>query len=302
MQKAFVPIPVIIIFALGITLVSSFLLLKISAPNKDLQTVDRRITKGFGDLFPKATPIAISLPTTAPGPKPSVVTKTVVVTKSPSPSPLPSPNVSSCPNYSDAQALREFIFCSFGFRSEIAQRIRSSTTIEVENMNSTNGGGFWYGDSRKIFLYTAQREAALHELSHAFWQDERGDENRRLNLVKDLIKLASLDKNANSEYVNAINFANGYLYGVNGWKGDFCSPDGASCVEKDPKTLSDGEIIDYSNRGVINDHEIYAGFSSWTMGRLRNGPHKLPDFMANNFDEEFTGTISEVPYFEGGPK
>lgn len=234
---------------------------------------------------------------------PATVKITSRVVSSPSPLPTATPaKITSCAGYSDANSLREFIFCAFGFRSEIAQRIRNTTTIEVEDMNSTSGGGFWYGGPRKVSLYTAQREAALHELSHAFWEDERGDQTRRLNLVKDLIQLATWDKSANLEYENAINFANEYVYGNGSWKGDFCSADGSRCVDGDRKNLTDTEILDYTNKGVINDHEIYAGFSSWTMGRLRSGVHKLPDFMAKNFDEEFSGIISEVPYFEGGPK
>lgn len=48
------------------------------------------------------------------------------------------------------------------------------------------------------------------------------------------------------------------------------------------------------------DWEIYAGLSSWTMGKYKDGPRALPSYMWRYFTPEFTGVVSEKPVYEGG--
>ncbi|OGD85162.1 hypothetical protein A2696_00265 [Candidatus Curtissbacteria bacterium RIFCSPHIGHO2_01_FULL_41_13] len=259
--------------------------------------VNKRVSKVPEPVFSPQREVTSNLNVKVVSPTPSLPPKSVT------PSPvLALPTSQACPGYNDANSLREFIFCAFGFREEAASRIRNTTSIVVKDLNSTSGGGLWYAVSRKVELLTAQREAAVHELSHAFWEDERGDSQRRLSLVKDLIKLATLDKNTNSQYVNAINFAYEYVWGTGDWKGMFCAYDQKTCVNKDPRNLTDQEVIDFTRSYIILDHEIYAGFSSWTMGKINSGSHQLPSFMATHFTEEFSGSTKAVPYYEGGPQ
>jgi hypothetical protein len=85
----------------------------------------------------------------------------------------------------DGSAFRDTILTRYDFTAT-AQNVLRTIPVEIETPNEARGGGFWYPDQRRVFLYGAQDEAALHELSHA-WADETGfyvdphpDDHRKL--------------------------------------------------------------------------------------------------------------------------
>ena len=45
--------------------------------------------------------------------------------------------------------------------------------VEVKDPHSTRGGGLWWPDKKLVELETAQEEAAIHELAHAWWEEQR---------------------------------------------------------------------------------------------------------------------------------
>src|SRR4051812_42161945 len=51
--------------------------------------------------------------------------------------------------------------------------LHANVNLRVDDMGSTRGGGYWMPSTREVRLFTAQHEAAVHELSHAWWHDRR---------------------------------------------------------------------------------------------------------------------------------
>ena len=51
--------------------------------------------------------------------------------------------------------------------------LRTEIDFEVADLASVRGGGYWIPEERKVYLFTAQYEAAIHELAHAWWHDRR---------------------------------------------------------------------------------------------------------------------------------
>jgi hypothetical protein len=72
----------------------------------------------------------------------------------------------------DGQAFRDTILARYDF-TPAAQTLLRAIPVEIETPGEARGGGFWYPDQRRIFLYGAQDEACLHELAHA-WADATG--------------------------------------------------------------------------------------------------------------------------------
>jgi len=194
---------------------------------------------------------------------------------------------------SETLAFREKMFQYYGFSSEAAQHIRSSSTIVMHDP-PTEGGGFWWPGERKVELWGFSHEPAVHELSHAWWEDYRS-QNRNLiiDLAKDVVRLADMDSGQNSDFAAAIQFAKGYVYGIGNWKGMYSTDNGNADVHN----LQESDFSE--GRARVMDWEIYAGFCSWTMGRFRDGSHKLPQFMWKYFEPEFTGQILVTPYYDG---
>ncbi|MCJ7792440.1 MAG: hypothetical protein MUP45_00455, partial [Candidatus Marinimicrobia bacterium] len=138
------------------------------------------------------------------------------------------------------------------------------------------------------------------ELAHAFWDKQlRGNPEIRKELVYDLIELALMNSEENSQYSEAIKMAQIYVFGTerfNGWKGMFCNRDGQNKNCASSYLHPTNEDFDQ----FINDHEIFAGLASWQMGQYKSGPHVLPEFMWKYYEPLFTGEIQTIPYYEGG--
>jgi hypothetical protein len=126
-------------------------------------------------------------------------------------------------------------------------------TLAVRDPHSTTGGGFWHPDHRHVELFTAQEEAAIHEIAHAWWEERRKDDATRLSFLEAVIRLS---KETDPRYKDAAGLAYVYEHG-------------------DPSTGFPG-MFD-------NDWERYAGLASGTMGR----PERLPDYIRHFYEGLF---------------
>lgn len=136
------------------------------------------------------------------------------------------------------------------FPYTVAAREWLSTGIdfEVVDLNSTRGGGYWIPEENKVQLFTAQYEAAIHELAHAWWHERRiGQEEALMQAT------IALSQEPDPRYRRMQNLAYGYIHGIpaQGWAG--------MLVER-------------------NDWEMYAGMASGMMADLRLVPPYIRRF------------------------
>lgn len=131
--------------------------------------------------------------------------------------------------------------------------------IEVKNPHSTHGGGGWYPDSKLVELQTAQEEAAIHELAHAWWHELRKDPEVRKAFSA---MVRRLSEETDHRYRRAQELARVYENGeaLTGFKGMF---------------EADGTVIDW---------EQYAGLASGVMGKTELLPDYIRGFYAELFD------------------
>lgn len=139
-------------------------------------------------------------------------------------------------------AFREEVLRRFPYQEEAKQWLRTQIDFEVEDLHSTRGGGFWYPDQNKVFLYTAQYEAAIHELAHAWWHYLRiGKEDAMIDAT------IALSEETDPRYAQMQKLAYGYIHGI-------------------PEQHWAGMLVDR------NDWEMYAGLASGMMADLRLVP------------------------------
>lgn len=195
---------------------------------------------------------------------------------------------------SRSRAFRQQLFALFGFTRQAAEYIAGTSSFDVHKPDTTQGGGGWCPWDRLVLLNGSQREAAVHECCHVFWHDyRRMYPNLARDLARDVVRLADMDPRRFPHCRAAIEFARGYVNGIGTWKGMYATDRGKVA---DVHHLTDD---DFAHRVI--DWEIFAGFCSWTMGRFKDGPHRLPRFMWRYFEPVFTGTIHARPYYDGGP-
>jgi hypothetical protein len=164
----------------------------------------------------------------------------------------PSP-ISAAANPAVA-AYREEVLAVFPYTNEARRWLRVNIGFEVEDLSSTRGGGYWYPDESKVFLFTAQYEAAIHELAHAWWHYRRAGQEDAL--IEATIALAA---DADPRYVRMSGLARGYIYGI-------------------PEQQWPGMLVDR------NDWEMYAGMASGMMADLR----LLAPYVRRFYDGLFT--------------
>ncbi len=131
-------------------------------------------------------------------------------------------------------------------------------TVVVKNPNSTRGGGLWWPDKKLVELETAQEEAAIHELAHAWWQERREDPAVR-NTFSAMVK--RLSEETDPRFRQAQELAYVYEHG-------------------DPRTGFRGM---FEPNGTVIDWEQYAGLASGVMGQ----PNLLPDYIRGFYAELF---------------
>ena len=106
-------------------------------------------------------------------------------------------------------AFREEVLTRFPYTDEARQWLSTASAFEVQDLRSTRGGGYWIPDARKVFLFTAQYEAAIHELAHAWWHYRRaGHED---DMIEATIALA---EERDPRYARMAGLAHGYIHGI----------------------------------------------------------------------------------------
>jgi hypothetical protein len=131
------------------------------------------------------------------------------------------------------------------FTPEAQEWLHANVNLRVDDLASTRGGGYWRPESREVHLFTAQAEAAVHELAHAWWHD------RRHTLKDEMIEATvRLSAERNPGFSDTARLAHGYVHGI-------------------PEQNWPGMLVDR------NDWEMFAGLASGTMGDMR----KLPPYV-----------------------
>lgn len=143
---------------------------------------------------------------------------------------------------------REEVLSLFPYTDESRRWLREAIGFEVQDLGSTRGGGYWYPDANKVFLFTAQYEAAIHELAHAWWHYRRAGQEDAL--IEATIALA---RETDPRYARMQGLAHGYVHGIaeQNWA---------------------GMLVDR------NDWEMYAGMASGMMADMRLVPPYVRTF------------------------
>jgi hypothetical protein len=143
-----------------------------------------------------------------------------------------------------AWAFVEAVMSRHHFTKGARRWLRENVNLRVDDMASTNGGGYWMPQTREVRLFTAQHEAAVHELAHAWWHDRR-------HPVKDEMIEATVRLSAEGDprYKPAAKLAYDYVHGI-------------------PEQNWAGMLVER------NDWEMFAGLASGTMGDMS----KLPPY------------------------
>ena len=114
---------------------------------------------------------------------------------------------------------------------------------------------WWIPNERKVRLLTAQEEAAVHELAHAWWHDRRHGQTEAL--IQVVIRAST---EPDPRYARVQQLAHGYIHGT---------PDGWP-----------GMLVDR------NDWERFAGMASGTMGDTGLMPLYVRCFYRGLFEME----------------
>ena len=140
------------------------------------------------------------------------------------------------------QAFLEEVFATFPFAEEGKQWLYAHIHFKVQDLATTTGGGYWDPSRDLVFLYTAQYEAAIHELAHAWWHPRRSGQEEAM-----MQATIHLSQESDSRYRRTQQLAYGYINGI-------------------PEQHWPGMLIER------NDWEMYAGLASGMMADLRLVP------------------------------
>jgi hypothetical protein len=142
----------------------------------------------------------------------------------------------------EEQAFLEEVFATFPFAEEGKQWLQAHIHFKVQDLATTRGGGYWDPSRDLVFLYTAQYEAAIHELAHAWWHPRRiGQEEAMMQAT------IRLSEDSDPRYRRTQQLAYGYIHGI-------------------PEQHWAGMLVER------NDWEMYAGLASGMMADLRLVP------------------------------
>ena len=156
----------------------------------------------------------------------------------------------------------ESLFGRYPFSEEAIGFFRT-LRLEAGDLSAEWGGGFWWGDQRLVQIRGAQDEAAIHELAHAFWHDERERGANARELMEAVTRLAD---EPDPRYGHAQRLAHDYVHGIP-TQADPSSPTGYW-------------------RGMLveeNDWEMFAGLASGTMADMRLLPPYVRRFYSGLF-------------------
>jgi hypothetical protein len=131
------------------------------------------------------------------------------------------------------------------FTSSAQRWLEENIKLRVDDLSTERGGGYWAPDRREVRLFSAQHEAAVHELSHAWWQDRR--DALKDEMIEAVVRLSA---EADQRYSDLARLAHGYVHGI-------------------PEQPWEGLLV------TRNDWEMFAGIASGTMGDMT----KLPPYV-----------------------
>jgi hypothetical protein len=101
------------------------------------------------------------------------------------------------------------VFSRHHFTPEAVDWLRANVRIEVLDRTSQRGGGFWIPGEGLVRLFTAQDEAAVHELAHSWWHYRRN--GRQAELIE-VVKRAAHEPD--QRYARVQSLAHGYVLGT----------------------------------------------------------------------------------------
>ena len=166
-----------------------------------------------------------------------------------------------------SRAFREELFHLFPFTQEAQDWFRREIGFQVLDLTSTTGGGGWYPHERTVRLNTAQYEAAIHELAHAWWHDRR-------HAQKDAL-VAAVQRLAQEadDYPVVGRLAYDYVHGIPTQPGF----EQGMLLPREEWGTGGGP------HGEWNDWEMYAGLASGCMADIRLLPGYLRTFYVSLF-------------------
>jgi hypothetical protein len=157
--------------------------------------------------------------------------------------------------------------------------LQQHVRVQVLDFDSINGGGGWYPDRQLVQLNTVQYEAAIHELTHAVWHEQRRDRTQRDGLVAAVQRLAR-DDDPRWDRVHTL--ARHYTEGIPSQPG-----------------FEQGMLLPESewgagggSHGEWNDWEMFAGLASGCMADIRLLPPYVRSWYGDLFVELPPGTPS----------
>jgi hypothetical protein len=180
----------------------------------------------------------------------------------------------SQPSSNDVAKFRDELFALFPITPEARHFFETDISLEVHDLSSTRGGGYWWPDQRKVELFTAQYEAAIHEFAHAWWHDRRLQDNNATLLMKAVERLATEPL---ERYADTARLAHHYVYGIR------TQPDPNS-----PTGYWRGMLVDR------NDWEMFAGLASGCMADIRMLPRYVRVFYEGLYETLPDGAPSPV--------
>jgi hypothetical protein len=161
----------------------------------------------------------------------------------------------------EEQAFLEEVFATFPFAEEGKQWLQAHIHFKVQDLATTRGGGYWDPSRDLVFLYTAQYEAAIHELAHAWWHPRRiGQEEAMMQAT------IRLSEESDPRYRRTQQLAYGYIYGI-------------------PEQHWGGMLVER------NDWEMYAGLASGMMADLR----LVPPYVRTFYEGLYTLLSDDAP-------
>ena len=124
------------------------------------------------------------------------------------------------------------------FTPEAQIWLKEKVRLRVDTLEGDGGGGYWKPSLRLARLFTAQHEAAVHELAHAWWHYRR--ESLKDEMIEATVRLS---EERDPRYSAMQRLAYGYIHGI-------------------PEQPWEGLYV------TRNDWEMFAGLASGTMGDM----------------------------------
>jgi hypothetical protein len=173
---------------------------------------------------------------------------------------------------SDSAGFMGDLFERFPFTARARTWLRQNVHVEVVDLSSTGGGGGYHVGRRTVRLNSAQYEAAIHELAHALWEDQRLDRPVRDGLVAAVRRLA---EDPDPRWTRVRELAQHYVFGILTQPG-----------------FERGMLLPRHERGTgggpegeWNDWEMFAGLASGCMADVRLLPPYVRRYYLRLFEE-----------------